>query len=252
MFRENEPLLSMACNQAQALDNDFLNFRSQMRSAADEMGYKAVAGAVPSSVLPQLSGDVAQVVFVLLPDAAEPHAAGLLTGVGRIFNIVSEDLMRCETCFVLRDGERTLRLSSRLFHTAAAPSDRSMVVILSAGNTVVRRRLVPENLDDFSAELQAAEISSGPNYARWRIYSDDELEEAQSSNHTECDSTVLEAGRCYQPHALRYGIEPDAVAKTLPAGPLDSNYEQITEWAERVELVERLIAERAKMSGQEM
>lgn len=121
-------------------------------------------------------------LFLWLPPGARPELRFLASSQLLAFNHQSADLRQLITCLGVHGSELLVRCNARhLRHFPGEMDTRVFCVVLVAGDTVAvaTHRLDEEEMDSMLMGLQACCAGSGPNYRPWRLWSDEEMAQAE-------------------------------------------------------------------------
>jgi len=200
MFNKESFSVQTTVEEVTALDSEFVHIVDAMRSYSANEAHDSSAAVIPSHLLPNLAGANSDVVLVLLPGRAKKRLPELLDSSAKVINETTEDLMECATLLCIGRAGEELRLDvDQLLCRALDDEDSSFVVAVVCEDLVWRRRFLPDDRGLFLDGLQAAGSSSGANYRPYRIYTEEEIEQAA------CDCQQIACTSAFTPVPLSFG-----------------------------------------------
>lgn len=192
----------MSVSEATAHNPELPHILKAMSVSAARVNQQAASVTVPRDCLEALAGTTKAAIVVTLPGDAVLDVSQMLEGPLQVFNHQSTDLLTARTILSIGHEGNELWLDSCHLPDALDYDDKSFVVVVTRGDSLWRKCFAPADFDELVCDLRSHEASSGLNYRPYRIWTDEQLEEAAMLAMQEpTEPTPL------MPLALCFGLE---------------------------------------------
>lgn len=170
MFTNDQITQQMTIAEAAALDAEFLPLVTSMREVAAGRSIDSAAAAIPAEVMPGLADKNSEVILVSLPARANEALPEMLSGKPDVMNIPTDDLLKCDTFLCFSGKGLELRLSSWRGLCGSIDTDESLMIVVVSGDSVYRRRFVPQGTEGVPAaraSTASSEFALALSLPRW-------------------------------------------------------------------------------------